>query len=346
MNEYYLALGVSFGVFSVLAGGLNLVYGYTGLLSFAQVAFFGIGGYTAALLVTERGWSLWTGAAAGGLLAALAGLAIGYSSLRLSRHAFAIVSLSFALLCMIVARDWVTLTRGPMGIPGLPVPVLDLPGGLRWRLGQPVDFFYQLLGYSAIAHALLYLVVTSRLGRAMRAIRMNEPLAQAQGIDPVRYRLLAVGLSALLAGGAGGLFVFYLTIVDPSVRLHRRGLGVDPAPLRRIQHSDRTGQDHHQERGAGRHQRHTHQSQLLKERTRAPLIDSIRRHSQRRTLGAPPRFGRPNGHHRDSGFGQDLRAGSHSRRQEGIPSRRARAKGGGMARRRGAERNGRARMDA
>ena len=216
-NEYLLALGVSFGVFSVLASGLNLVYGYTGLLSFAQVAFFGIGGYAAALLVTERGWSLWSGAAAGGLLAMLAGLAIGYSSLRLSRHAFAIVSLSFALLCMIVARDWVTLTRGPMGIPGLPVPSLDLPGGLHWRLGRPVDFFYLLLGYAVFAHALLYLVVTSRLGRAMRAIRMNEPLAQAQGIDPVRYRLLAVGLSALLAGGAGGLFVFYLTIVDPSV---------------------------------------------------------------------------------------------------------------------------------
>ena len=217
MNEYWLALGVSFGVFSVLASGLNLVYGYTGLLSFAQVAFFGIGGYAAALLVTERGWSLWSGAAAGGLLAMLAGLAIGYSSLRLSRHAFAIVSLSFALLCMIVARDWVTLTRGPMGIPGLPVPSLDLPGGLHWRLARPVDFFYLLLGYAVLAHALLYLVVTSRLGRAMRAIRMNEPLAQAQGIDPVRYRLLAVGLSALLAGGAGGLFVFYLTIVDPSV---------------------------------------------------------------------------------------------------------------------------------
>lgn len=216
-NEYLLALGVSFGVFSVLASGLNLVYGYTGLLSFAQVAFFGIGGYTAALLVTERGWSLWGGAAAGGLLAAFAGLAIGYSSLRLSRHAFAIVSLSFALLCMIVARDWVTLTRGPMGIPGLPVPSLDLPGVLHWRLARPVDFFYLLLGYAVLAHAVLYLLVTSRLGRAMRAIRMNEPLAQAQGIDPVRYRLLAVGLSALLAGGAGGLFVFYLTIVDPSV---------------------------------------------------------------------------------------------------------------------------------
>ena len=216
-GEYLLALGVSFAMFSVLSGGLNLVYGYTGLLSFAQVAFFGIGGYAAALLVTERGWSLWSAAAAGGVLAALAGLAIGYSSLRLSRHAFAIVSLSFALLCMIVARDWVTLTRGPMGIPGLPVPVMELPGGLRWRLSRPADFYYLLLGYAALAHALLYLVVTSRLGRAMRAIRMNEPLAQSQGIDPVRYRLLAVSLSALLAGGVGGLFVFYLTIVDPSM---------------------------------------------------------------------------------------------------------------------------------
>ena len=217
MNEYLLALGVSFAMFSVLSCGLNLVYGYTGLLSFAQVAFFGIGGYTAALLVTERGWSLWTGAAAGGVLAAAAGLVIGYSSLRLSRHAFAIVSLTFALLCAIIARDWVTLTRGPMGIPGLPVPVLELPGGLRWRLAGPVDFFYLMLGYAALAHAAIWLVVTSRIGRAMRAIKLNEPLAQSQGIDPLRYRLLAIGLSALLAGGIGGLFVFYLTIVDPSV---------------------------------------------------------------------------------------------------------------------------------
>ena len=216
-NEYVLALGVSFGLFSVLSGGLNLVYGYTGLLSFAQVAFFGIGGYAAALLVTERGWSLWSGAAAGGGLAALAGLAIGYSSLRLSRHAFAIVSLSFALLCMILARDWVSLTRGPMGIPGLPVPVLSLPGGLSWRLSGPADFYRLLIGYAILAHAAIYLVVTSRLGRAMRAIKLNEPLAQSQGIDPLRYRLLAIGLSALLTGGAGGLFVFYLTIVDPSV---------------------------------------------------------------------------------------------------------------------------------
>ena len=216
-NEYVLALGVSFATFAVLSGGLNLVYGYTGLLSFAQVGFFGIGGYTAALLVTERGWSLWAGAAAGGVLAALVGLVVGYSSLRLSRHAFAIVSLSFALLCLIVARDWVSLTRGAMGIPGLPIPAMDLPGGLRWRLAQPRDFYYLTVGFAVVAQAAIYLVVSSRLGRAMRAIKLNEPLAQSQGINPLSYKLLAIALSALLAGIVGGFFVFHLTILDPSI---------------------------------------------------------------------------------------------------------------------------------
>ena len=216
-NEYVLALGVSFATFAVLSGGLNLVYGYTGLLSFAQVGFFGIGGYTAALLVTERGWSLWAGAAAGGVLAALVGLVVGYSSLRLSRHAFAIVSLSFALLCLIVARDWVSLTRGAMGIPGLPIPAMDLPVGLRWRLAQPRDFYYLMVGFAVVGQAAIYLVVSSRLGRAMRAIKLNEPLAQSQGINPLSYKLLAITLSALLAGVVGGFFVFYLTIVDPSI---------------------------------------------------------------------------------------------------------------------------------
>jgi branched-chain amino acid transport system permease protein len=216
-NDYIMALGISFAAMSVLAGGLNLIYGYTGLLSFAQVGFFGIGGYTATLLVVDRGWSLWAGVAVGGVLCIAVALLIGYSSLRLSRHAFAIVSLSFALLCAIVARDWPELTRGSMGIPGLPTPVMDLPGGLRWRIVDLSDFYYLLMGFAVIAHGAIYLVVTSRLGRAMRAIKLNEPLAQSQGVNPLSYRLLALSLSALLAGIVGGLFVFYLTIIDPSI---------------------------------------------------------------------------------------------------------------------------------
>ena len=216
-HEYLIALGVSFATFSILATGLNLVYGYTGLLSFAQVAFFGLGGYAAALLVTELNWSIWAAAGAGSLLAAAFGLGIGYSSLRLSRHAFAIVTLSFALLCMIVSRDWVSLTRGAMGIPGLPVPVLAVPGLFSWRLSKPTDFYLLLLGLSVLVHAGVWLLVTSRIGRALRAVKLNEPLAQSQGIDPLRYKLLTVTLSAFLSGLVGAFFVFYLTIVDPTI---------------------------------------------------------------------------------------------------------------------------------
>ena len=215
-NEYVLTLGISFAAMSVLAGSLNLVYGYIGLMSFAQVGFFGIGAYAAVLLVVDGGWPLWPALLAGGAIATVVGLLIGYSSLRLSRHAFSIVTLSFALLCMIVARDWVELTRGAMGIPGLPPPTLELPG-VRWRIVAPADFYWLLMGFALLAHAVIYLVVSSRIGRAMRAVKLNEPLAQSQGIDPLAYKLLAIGLSALLAGLAGGLFVFYLTIIDPSI---------------------------------------------------------------------------------------------------------------------------------
>ena len=216
-QEYLMALGVSFALFAVLSGGLNLVYGYTGLLSFAQVGFFGVGAYAAALLVMDLGWSLWPAAVVAGLLAAACGAVIGYASLRLSRHAFAIVSLCFALLCGILARDWVSLTRGAMGLPGLPAPELWLPGIGTWRIVRPEDFYLLLMGYAVVALALIYRVMHSRLGRAMRAIKLNEALAQSHGIDPLAYKLLALILSAVLAGIAGALFVFYLTIVDPSV---------------------------------------------------------------------------------------------------------------------------------
>jgi branched-chain amino acid transport system permease protein len=206
-SEYLLDTGIAIATFAVLSTGLNLIYGYTGLLSFAQVAFFGLGGYTAALLVTRLDCSFWLALPAAAIVATLAGLLIGYSSLRLSRHAFAIVSLSFALLCGIVSRDWVSLTRGSMGIPGLSLPGFD----------DPAPMYRLVVTAAAILLAIFYVLLSSRLGRALRAIKLNEPLAQSQGIDPLRYKLLAIGVSAAASGVMGALFVFHLSIVDPSV---------------------------------------------------------------------------------------------------------------------------------
>jgi branched-chain amino acid transport system permease protein len=216
-TPYVLELGIAIATFAVLSTGLNLVYGYTGLLSFAQVAFFGIGGYTSALLSVHFGCSIFVGALSGGILATLLGLIIGYTSLRLSRHAFAIVSLSLALLCLIVSRDWVSLTRGPMGIPGLSAPVVTLPGLGRVSLDSPTAFYHLMLLYSLVVLALVYRLVQSRIGRAFVAIKLNQSLAESQGIDPLRYRLLALCISSLITGIVGGFYVFHLTIVDPSI---------------------------------------------------------------------------------------------------------------------------------
>ena len=115
-NDYIVGVGVSAFTFTAAAICLNLVYGYAGLLSFAQLAFWGIGGYCTALLVMDAGASFGTGLIAAALLNAVLALVVGWPALRLQRDSFVIVTLSFALLAFLISRDWVDLTRGPLGL--------------------------------------------------------------------------------------------------------------------------------------------------------------------------------------------------------------------------------------
>ena len=216
-SDYIMTLGVTIALFAVLSTGLNLMYGYAGLLSFAQVGFFGIGAYTAALLTMDLGWTMWTGSLAGGVVAVAFSLIIGLAAMRLPRDAFAIVTLTFALLCLLVARDWVELTRGSMGIPGLPAPSITIPGVGRISINQPARFYYVMVPFALIALAIVHRVVRSRIGRTLLATKLNEPVARSQGINPLTHRLLAFGLSAAMSGIAGGIYAFFLTIVDPSI---------------------------------------------------------------------------------------------------------------------------------
>lgn len=216
-SDFTVTIAIQALCFMVLATGLNLIYGYTGLLSFAQVAFWGIGGYTSALLAVDLGWSPWLALPAGGTLAALLSLVIGFAALRLSRHSFVIVTLSFALLMQLFARDWVGLTRGPMGIPGLPALEITLPVIGRLSSAEPKVSYLFILVYTVLALGIVYRLVKSRIGRALIAIKQNEPLAQSQGIDTLRYKLLAFAVSAAISAIAGGFFAFHLSIVDPTI---------------------------------------------------------------------------------------------------------------------------------
>lgn len=203
--------------FAVASTGLNIVYGYAGLLSFAQVGFWGLGAYTSALLAMDLGVSPWLGVAAAGALCGFTAILGGFAALRVSRDAFVIVTLAFSLLLQLLARNWVDVTRGPMGIPGLPKPVLSIPGIGILDGADPAGFYWITLIFATLVIGLAYRLVHSRIGRAFVAVNIDESLASSQGIPVFRTQLAAFSVSAVIGGLAGGLYVFQLGIVDPGI---------------------------------------------------------------------------------------------------------------------------------
>src|SRR6267378_1135740 len=211
-SNYIIGIAVSACIFTVSAAALNLVYGFTGLLSFAQLGFWGIGGYAAALTVMTFGGNFWSGLVWAALINAAVALAVGYPTLRTNRHAFVIVTLTFALLATLIARDWVDLTRGPLGIPNLPPPT-----AFGYEFATTRQFYWIAWAFAVAMLAFLYALCSSRIGRTLIAIKQNEPLVRAQGISPMPYKLASFAISAAITGAAGGVFVFHLGIVDPLI---------------------------------------------------------------------------------------------------------------------------------
>jgi ABC-type branched-subunit amino acid transport system permease subunit len=210
-SNYIVGVGISALMFTVAAAALNLVYGFTGLLSFAQLGFWGIGGYTTALTVMTFGGNFWLGVVYAGLVNGALAMVIGYPILRTNRHAFVISTLTFALLVALIARDWESLTRGPLGIPNLPS-----PHAFGVTFDTTAKFYWIAWAFAVAMIGFLYALCTSRIGRTLVAIKQNEALVRAQGISPMPYKLASFALSAAITGAAGGVFTFHLRIIDPS----------------------------------------------------------------------------------------------------------------------------------
>ena len=121
-SEYLLNMAVLAGIYVILTLGLNITNGWTGLLSFGYAAFYGIGAYTAAILATRLGMRFWLTCPSGGLVAGLFGVAIALPTLRLKGIFLALVTIGFQEIVFLVTLNWIGLTRGPMGIPGMPPP--------------------------------------------------------------------------------------------------------------------------------------------------------------------------------------------------------------------------------
>jgi len=201
-------------VFMLPAHGLNLLVGYTGLLSLAQAAFFGIGAYTAGLLAVAYGTPFYVNAVLAGLAAGLIALPLGVPALRLRSTSFVMCTLGFVIIGQAIAKNWITVTRGDMGLSGIPKPHFAL-GPLSFTVSGTTGFYYLALGVGALATLAVWAIVRSPAGRNMVAIRENETLAESVGIPTWHYKLIVFMISAVFAGVGGSLYAHYLTVVSP-----------------------------------------------------------------------------------------------------------------------------------
>ena len=208
-NVYQLFIANLILVYVLLAIGLNILVGYAGQLAFANAAMFGIGTYATGLLQVRLGWSFWLAFPSGALLATAVGLAISLPALRLSGLYLALSTLAFAQATQWVFLHWESVTFGAGGFKTPPLSFAPLP------IDKPLGLYYLSLVLMVALFLFAQNLVASRVGRAFVAVRDGEVAAQSLGVDLLRYKALAFGISGFYAGIAGGLYSAMLNFVAP-----------------------------------------------------------------------------------------------------------------------------------
>jgi branched-chain amino acid transport system permease protein len=214
MGTVWIRVGIRSLTFVLLALGLNVVMGETGLLNLGYVAFFSVGAYTTAILSSPSlgyHWDFWVLLVLSTAFAMVAGFLVGLPTLRLRGDYLAIVTLAFGEIMRTVFLNWRSVTNGPGGIPGIYPPVI-----FGWVVDQPIEFYYLVLIFVAIVVVALTNVKESRIGRAWNALREDEIAAVHSGIDATRMKILAITMSAGVAGLAGCLFAYYQQFINPT----------------------------------------------------------------------------------------------------------------------------------
>jgi branched-chain amino acid transport system permease protein len=208
-EQYKLYVASLTLVYLVLAIGLNLTLGYAGQISLAHGAFMAFGSYGVAI-VGGRGLPFELGLALGVALAFGWGLLVGFPALKVKHHFLAMVTLGFNIMVFLVLRNWESLTGGNFGISGIARPAW---GPLSFASDRA--YYVYMLAWAAAVVGSAYWILTSRWGRAFRAIRENEMRAEALGVSLRDYKLMAFAIGAAYAGVGGALFAPLLGYIDP-----------------------------------------------------------------------------------------------------------------------------------
>ena len=214
----YHALAVNILIFGLFAVGFNLLFGYTGLLSFGHAAFLGVGSYLTGIAMVHGGWPWWAALVLGVVAAALVGLVMGYLAIRTRGIYFSMVTLALAQIVYYAFYKAERWTGGENGLRGIQVPALELPG-LTLDFLDPATKYYAVLVFVAAALWFVSRLLASPFGAVIEAVRENEARAAACGYDVARTKLLVFVLSAAICGLAGALRALHLSVV-PIDSLH------------------------------------------------------------------------------------------------------------------------------
>ncbi|MDB5254304.1 MAG: inner-rane translocator, branched-chain amino acid transport system permease protein [Parcubacteria group bacterium] len=209
--EYFIHLAILVSIYAILGLSLNLVVGYTGLLSISQAAFYGIGAYTTAILLTRFDLNFFVSILAGIVITGVCSLLIGFVLSRFKEDYYALGSFGFNIIVYSIFLNWQSLTQGPLGIPGITRPTI-----FGFSLSENIAF----LGLAVVGGILIFFfcefIAKSSFGRVLKAIREDEQAIEIFGYKTLYYKLAIFVLSAMIASVAGSFFASYITFIDPS----------------------------------------------------------------------------------------------------------------------------------
>jgi branched-chain amino acid transport system permease protein len=204
VSDYSRTLIAEIFIFAIFAMSLDLLLGFTGLMSLGHAAFFGLGAYAVAVSGTMFGINAWIGLTAGIALAALAACLIGWFCVRTGGVTFLMLTLAFSQLVFSVALKWRDVTGGSDGLA-----IAEKPSFFGFDLSNSLVMYYMALAFFVLIFSGLRRLINAPLGRVFVGIRENEPRMMAVGYPTKTYKLISFTISAAIAGLAGGLYAIF-----------------------------------------------------------------------------------------------------------------------------------------
>lgn len=209
--DYVLHILIIVGIYAMLSTSLNLIAGHTGMLSIGHAAFYGIGAYTAALMALKFHTPFALNMLCAVVLSCLLGALVGVPAIRIRGDYFVIATFAFQVIAFGVLNNWVSLTGGPMGLPGIPKPAV-----FGVTISSHLGFFVLVGLVCALTLWVAWRITCSPFGRVMKAIREDEVFAQAAGKSVAKYKVLVFVIGAGMAAAAGVMYAYHISFIDPT----------------------------------------------------------------------------------------------------------------------------------